>query len=336
LGYNKEAIVTVPLPENDASKLSVLRARLSQRASIAGLSFSNGAPSDGSVWGGQYSFQRDNRDETIDIEFKYVDERYIDLYGIELLAGRGIRKNDSEDEVVVNEKFIRRMGIEDPHEAIGKTFRFGTPDVRVVGVVKDFHTQSLHREIGPCFLLNRPDMYFKAGIKIHTQNIPQALADIEQVWSEVYPEHVFNFAFLDEKIAQFYEDEKRVAALIKLFSAIIVLIGCLGLYGLVSFMATQRTKEVAVRKVLGASSVSLFLLFSDEFLKLLLAAFLLASPVAYYAMNNWLQNFSYRIEIGLGVFLLAGALTALIAVLTFGYKSVQAALANPVEALRYE
>jgi ABC-type antimicrobial peptide transport system permease subunit len=163
-----------------------------------------------------------------------------------------------------------------------------------------------------------------------------ALAAIEETWSSVYPEYVFGYAFLDETIAKFYEDEQKTARLMNIFTVVAIIIGCLGLFGLVSYMTAQRTKEIGVRKVLGATMPDILTLFSKEFASLLLLAFVIAAPVAYYFMHAWLSDFAYRIELGFGIFLLALLAASGIVLLTVGYKSMAAALSNPIEALRYE
>jgi ABC-type antimicrobial peptide transport system permease subunit len=206
----------------------------------------------------------------------------------------------------------------------------------IVGVVKDFHSRPLQEEIRPCLLAAHRRIYEEAGIKIEAAGMKEALAHIEKVWSATFPEFVYSFEFLDERIANFYQEEQKISQLFRAFTAIAIFIGCIGLFGLISFMAAQRTKEIGVRKVLGASVQNILLLFSREFALLIGAAFLVAAPVAYFVMQNWLEDFAYRISIGAGVFALALGVTLLIAAFTVGYRATKAALANPVEALRYE
>lgn len=174
--------------------------------------------------------------------------------------------------------------------------------------------------------------YFKFTLR----NAKSALAAMEEAWNTVYPEYVFDYTFLDESIANFYESEQNTARLMNIFTLIAIIIGCMGLFGLVSYMATQRTKEIGIRKVLGASVPHVLTLLSKDFLKLVLLANIFAWPVAWYAMKSWLQGFAYRIEIGWWIFALAGGLALAIALLTVSYQAIRAALANPVEALRYE
>ncbi|RYF57118.1 MAG: FtsX-like permease family protein, partial [Cytophagaceae bacterium] len=206
----------------------------------------------------------------------------------------------------------------------------------IVGVVKDFHQKSLREEIGPCIIASKADRYAQASIRIAGQNPAQTLERVRQTWQQLYPNEVFEYTYLDEQLAHFYHTETLVARLINVFTGIAILICCLGLYGLVSFVVVQRTKEIGVRKVLGASVASIVALLSSDFLKLVFIALLIASPIAGYVMNGWLQDFAYRISIGWWVFALAGTLAIAIALLTVSYQSIKAALVNPVNSLRSE
>jgi ABC-type antimicrobial peptide transport system permease subunit len=217
-------------------------------------------------------------------------------------------------------------------------FKVGSrrPYMPIVGVVQDFHTRPLQEEIRPCLLAARRGAYYEASIKIQTHDIKEALGHIEKAWSAAFPEFVYSYEFLDARIAGFYAEELKMSQLFRAFAAIAIFIGCIGLLGLISFVAAQRTKEIGVRKVLGATVLDILTLFSKEFAALILIAFVVAAPVAYLAMNNWLENFAYRINVGVGVFAATIAATFIIAGVTVGYRAVKAALANPVKALRYE
>jgi len=206
----------------------------------------------------------------------------------------------------------------------------------IVGVVKDFKTNSLREEVKPLTIASRKSFYFVLAIKMRTNNISQTTAQVQKAWEKSFPEYAFNSHFVDETIEQFYRQEKQLSLLYKIFAGIAIFISCLGLYGLVSFMAAQKTKEVGIRKVLGASVSSIVYLFSKEFTILIAIAFVIAAPVAWYLMNNWLQGFVFRINIGLGVFVLAIITSIIIAWITVGYKAVRAAVANPVKSLRSE
>jgi hypothetical protein len=267
---------------------------------------------------------------------KFIDEDFIATYELKLLAGENLGATDTLKKYIVNRTFAEETGYGDNLEGLlGKYVTIWGREAPIAGVVYDFNTSSLHKKLEPTVLLMRHN-YWQAGIKIDVQNMKSVLAAIEEAWSSVYPEYVFGYTFLDETIAKFYEHEQKTARLMNIFTVVAIIIGCLGLYGLVSYMTAQRTKEIGVRKVLGATMPDILALFSKEFASLLVLAFVIAAPVAYYFMHAWLADFAYRIELGLGIFLLALLTASGIVLLTVGYKSVAAALAKPVEALRYE
>lgn len=231
----------------------------------------------------------------------------------------------------------RKLGIKTAQDAIGMKLALGNrPAQPIVGVVKDFHQNSLHAAIDPTILTTNSKAYFYMAAKIDMSHKQEAINHLEHVWNMAYPDDVFNYEFLDDSIARVYKNEARQSKLFQAFSFIAIFIGCLGLYGLVAFMAAQRTKEVGIRKVLGASVFNITVLFSKEFVKLVLIAFVVAVPIAYYFMHLWLQNYTYRISINYWPFILAGVATLLIALLTMSAKAIQAALANPVVSLKSE
>ncbi|MNE30582.1 putative ABC transporter permease YknZ [compost metagenome] len=232
---------------------------------------------------------------------------------------------------------MRRLGVTDPKAIIGKTLRLGGGRFNtIVGVVKDFKVNSLREAVKPVLISTRQKTYKNATIKFSTVEISKTKEAVEKLWNKFYPEYAYTSVFFDENIARFYQQEEQLSKLYKIFAGLAIFISCLGLYGLVSFMAVQRTKEVGIRKVLGASVGNIVYLFSKEFTVLITIAFLIAAPIGYYIMNNWLNNFAYRINIGLGVFLMAIVISLVVAWVTVGYKAVKAALANPVKSLRTE
>jgi ABC-type antimicrobial peptide transport system permease subunit len=206
----------------------------------------------------------------------------------------------------------------------------------VVGVVRNFNSQSLQFEIVPCLIAPRVSAYQEAAIRIRAGEVAGTMKGIERAWSAAFPEYLFDSEFLDERIEELYEQERRVEFLFRVFASTAILIGCIGLFGLVSFVAARKTKEIGIRKVLGASAASIVGLFSKEFARLILIAFCAAAPAGYFAMDAWLQDYAYRISIGPGIFL--GALGAIVVItaLTIGFRALRAAAANPVESLRYE
>ncbi|MDX5347384.1 MAG: FtsX-like permease family protein, partial [Hymenobacteraceae bacterium] len=249
-------------------------------------------------------------------------------------------KKDTIYEVVINETLRRQLGLKNPEEALGKKMRLGSNTYgKVVGVAKDFHQNSLREKIGPVAIMNMGDassnILFLAT-KINLAQTQGVIKGLEQVWQKAYPDYIFEYHVMDEVIDEFYQSEQRRNTLFQIFSGISIFIACLGLYGLVAFMAAQRTKEVGIRKVLGASVWDIVYLFSKEFMLLVGIAFLVASPLAFYLMQKWLQDFVYRISIGYDAFLIAGLITVSIALLTIAFQAVKAALRNPVYSLKTE
>ncbi|MGH7497209.1 MAG: ABC transporter permease [bacterium] len=337
LGFNKDAIVTVALPNRDQLKLESLRTQLLQKAGVKNVSLAYTSASSGRNWSTSYHHKLGDHLEEHVASLRFADARYFETYDLQLLAGRAYAESDTIKEFVVNEALVRQLGFASPQEAIGEYLTFwDAPAKPIVGVVKNFHLLSLHDEIKPCLMATNASSYHQAGIKINLQNAPAILQHIEKVWNATFPENVFEYKFLVDTIAEFYEGEEKMSQLLRIFAGIAILIGCLGLFGLVSFMAARRTKEIGVRKVLGATAGDVLALFSKEFAVLILVAFLLAAPIAYFAMKDWLENFVYRINVGLEVFLVTLVVTFIIAGLTVGYRALKAALMNPVEALRYE
>ena len=206
----------------------------------------------------------------------------------------------------------------------------------VVGVVKNFNTYSLHREIIPCVLTTDRGNYVTLGLKLGAGAGKSEIARIEKIWSAAFPDHLFKYTYLDDTLNQFYEKESKLFSLFRILTFIAIFIGCLGLYGVVAFMAESRMKEMGIRKVVGASAVNIFGLFSIDFVKLVIVALLIASPLAWYTMNLWLQDFTYRVTMGWWIFALAGISAIVIALFTVSFQSVRAALTNPVTALRSE
>jgi ABC-type antimicrobial peptide transport system permease subunit len=207
---------------------------------------------------------------------------------------------------------------------------------KIVGVVKDFNAYSLREPMAPVVLSTWKDVYQTINVKISPGRFKPVLAFIESLWNKTFPDYVYQYQFLDDTIENFYRQENQLSQLYKIFAALAILISCLGLYGLVSFMAVQRTKELGIRKVLGASVTNIVYLLSKEFTVLILLAFMVGGPLAWYFMHTWLQNYTYRIEISVTVFVIAIAGSMLIAWITVGHRAIRAALANPVKNLRTE
>lgn len=342
LGFNEDAIVTVQLPENDSTKLQVLKTKLASHSGIEKVSLNTASPI-ASFNSTNPIFHPNIEGQDYQGNLKNVDEDYFDVFEMEFIAGERFKRTDPTSYVVVNKKLANTLGFTDPNDAIGEQVQYGRGNtlLTIVGVVDDFHSSSLHSEIENVFLANYKWNIFQASIKLNDQSgnfetLKRTLSHIEQSWKEVFPTHVFDFEFYDEKLASMYELEQSVSKLFRLFVIIAIFIGALGLYGLVSFMANQKTKEIGIRKVMGASELSIWNIFSKELIVLMSIAFVIAAPIAYFIMDAFLANYAYRIHINVNYFILAMSISVIIAFLTVGYKSWKVAKANPVLSLRDE
>ncbi len=340
MGFDKESIITVPMPNDSArvAKMDVLKTQLLQQAGVKNVSISTFSPMDNAGWDGDFRFDNATKKADFNPDFKWADADYFKTYNIQFIAGRPYYPADSVNGFVVNELMVKKLGFKNPEDILGKRINIfnGNIIAPIVGVVKDFNGSSLKKEMKPVALGSWKLVYRVFNIKIEPQQVQQTLAAIEKLWNNTYPDFVYEYQFLDEKIASFYKQENQLSQLFKLFAGIAIFISCLGLYGFVSFMAEQRTKEVGIRKVLGASVSSIVYLFSKEFTLLIGVAFLIATPLAWYFMHMWLQHFAYRIDIGVGIFLSTILLAEMIAWLTVGFQAIKAAVANPVSSLRSE
>jgi putative ABC transport system permease protein len=255
------------------------------------------------------------------------------------VAGRNITERDSTLELLANEALLRKLQIQDPNQILGKEViigELGDRPGKIVGVVRDFNLRSLHSEIDPCVIGAASSTYQYAAIALQGGNLAATLPAIREKWQATYPAEVFEYQFLDEQIARFYATEAMLGKLIQAFTWLAIFISCLGLYGLIAFTTVQRTKEIGIRKVLGASAATIVRLLTVDFLRLVLLANLIAWPLAWWVMHRWLQDFAYRTAISWWIFALAGLTAVVIALLTVSFKALKAALANPVKALRNE
>jgi predicted permease len=340
LGFDKAAIINVPMPSDSASrsKMDYLRDQLLANTDIVNASFSFASPSADGNWSSDFKFNHSPKNTDFGANLKWADAAYFKTYGLQFVAGRAYYPNDTVNEFVVNETLVRKLGLHNPEEILGKEINFwdGSKVAKVVGVIKDFNCYSLRLAMAPVVLSTWKNVYQTINIKIKPGSERSVLPFVEKIWNESFPEYVYEYQFLDKTIENFYTQENQLSTLYKIFAGIAIFISCLGLYGLVSFMAVQRTKEVGIRKVLGASSGNIIYLLSREFTLLILIAFLIAAPIAYFIMHNWLQNYSYRISLGVSIFAMAIAGSIIIAWITVGYRAVKAAMANPVKSLRTE
>ncbi|MCG8306373.1 MAG: ABC transporter permease [Cytophagales bacterium] len=338
MGFTKDAIVMLPVAEREKSTISAFNSEISRIANVEKIAFCSRAPASRGWASVTVRFASRTEDEDFDITVKAGDDQYVSTFDLQLVAGRNLHPSDTVREFLVNETAVKKFGEQSPQDVIGKKMQIGLNNSEgiIVGVVKDFHNNSFHETIDPLCITTSNKWYTECAVKVNPANLQPTLSALETSWKEVFPNHIFEYNFLDEQIARFYEMDNMIFRLIQIFASIAIIIGCLGLYGLVLFMAAQKTKEVGVRKVLGASLQSILWLFGQEFTRLLILAFIIAAPLAWWVMQNWLENFTYRIEIGAGIFALAIAATFLVAMLTVSFQSIKAALTNPVDSLRNE
>lgn len=339
LGFAQNLVYTFNIGIDSATiaRQGVLKQELLQIPTVETVSLSSDQPLSGNTWTSNFRFASRPEDEPYGINLKFCDADYQKTYGLRLLAGTWFPPSDTIRQGVVNQTLLRKLGIREPAEVVGQMLRLGgSTMVEITGVVEDFHTHSLRQEHQPLLMSTRKTYNWEVGVRIRPDDLAGTLAAVQRVYDRVLPEQVFQGRFLDERIARMYEDDNRLSATCKGFGLLAVLIACLGLFGLAAHAAQQRTKEVGIRKVLGASVAGIVALLSKDFLKLVLVALLIAVPAAWYLMDKWLQDFVFRITISWWVFAVAGVAAVAVAFATVGFQGVRAALADPVKSLRSE
>jgi putative ABC transport system permease protein len=340
IGFAKEAIITVPIPVHEQSKsdstgkMRMLKNELLRLSGVLQASLNHSQPASNRVMSTGFSIA--GKDDEITTQMKPVDGDYIDLFDLEIIAGQPLADLDTLNGLVVNEKLAIMAGFQNADDIVGQEMMLWGKRLPVKGVVKDFHTRSLEHPMEPVMLYNDKGAYISLSLKLAPANMQATISQVKAQWEATYPEYLFKYDFMDEQIENLYNGERKTAVMLNVFSAIVIFIGCLGLFGLVTYMANQRTKEVGIRKVLGASVVSIMFLFSKEFAKLIVIGFVLSAPIAGFLMHMMLQEFAYKIELGPGIFLTGLSATFAIAFVTVGYRSLIASTANPVQALRSE
>lgn len=346
MGFNKDAVVLAEIPwkySNNPLYKNKQFSLLSELRNIPGIkAVALGTePMSDNYNSGQYNYYPEGKEPVSRQLFrKQVDTAYLRLYGFKLLAGTKLHPSDTTNGFVINETAVKAFGFKSPVDAVGKLLG-QTPEQSfpVVGVVADFHSQNFYTSIAPTAFMCENESLLTFNIKLEnpqSRNWQQTLKAIEKKWYGFYPPETFSYKFYDESIAAMYKEERNLATLINLITAIAVFISCLGLFGLAVLTAYQRTKEIGIRKVLGASVAGIVQLLSKDYLKLVLMSILIATPVSWWAMNKWLQNFAYRIELHWWLFLIAGIMGILISFFTVSFHAVKAAVANPVKSLRTE
>lgn len=338
MGFNKEAIIGAGFPNDSITirKMESFRNDLLKLPGVQNLSFSITSPLGGAYYTDLRRAENHNKDADMIVNINETDTAFFRIYHLQLVAGRLYFPSDTMREFVVNETVVKKLGLPSNQAAIGKMINISGKTLPIVGVIKDFHVNSLRDPIVPVAMTTMKRAYGTANLKIHLSQANSLIPAMQSLWDKYFPEYIFSYGFLDQSIGDFYKQENRLSLLYKIFSGIAIFISCLGLYGLISFMAVQRKKEIGIRKVLGAPVSHILVMLSKEFTLLIGIAFLIATPVAWYFMNLWLQQYSYRIMIGVWFFVATIIGSLIIAWLTVGYTAIKAALANPVKSLRSE
>jgi putative ABC transport system permease protein len=336
LGFNAGAIVMVNTPWGDSmSKLPILENNIKKLMGVSATALQWVPPLADNGRGRNIKFKRTDAKETGVVQI-VGNEEFIPLYHIQLLAGRNLDTADTMKEIIINETLSKMMGYPQPKDVIGKPIYWSDVPYPIVGVVKDFHTRSLHEAISPLCFVHRKDREGTVAVKLGSSDVLPVLTEIERAWKEIYPGKNFSYAFYDETLAQLYQKDRQTAMLINVSMAITIFISCFGLFGLALFTAQKRAKEISIRKILGASVPGLAVMLCKDFIKLVFIGLLIATPIAWYFANEWLNNFAYRIHISPWMFILAGITAIFITLLTVGFQALKAALANPVKNLRSE
>ncbi len=338
LGFFSDQVVTIPLQNSPLRKSpEAFKIAISEHSAVLGVTCASGTPGSGSSNASNYVLDTPEGEKEIYIQTIYTDYDFVETFGLKILEGRNFSREFSTDRgktYILNQTAAQQLGWDSP---VGKRIARGAEDPGlVIGVVEDFHYDSMRSKIRPMAINIRPSQFRYLAARVRPQDASQALDFLEETWNKFAPEYPFEYFFADEKFDRFYRYEQKVGELFGLFSVLAIVISCLGIFGMISFTAEQSTKEIGVRKVLGASAASIVLLLSKRFVRWVLAANVIAWPVAWFAMNRWLEGFAYRVSLNPLFFPLAGLTALAIALATVSYHSIKTAFADPAESLRYE
>lgn len=342
LGFKRDAILYFRTNyREDASKKTVLLDKLKSIPGIAIVSVSSDAPSSGNTWTSTLMYNDGKKDHRDNVQIKLADSNYFRMYGLQLVAGVPVPQSDTVKEVVINETYLHLLGYQDPQKVIGQQIKewYGGP--RIVGVMKDFFPHSLRDPIKPLVIANGTKNERVFSIKLQPRNAdgsnwPATIAAIEKAYRSVYPNDDYDYQFVDDSIAKFYTAEKNISSLLTWATGLTIFISCLGLLGLIIYVTNQRTKEIGVRKVIGATVMNLIVLLSRDFLKLIGLAILIAVPISWWGSRKWLENFAYKTKLSWWIFAAGGSILLFIALVILSIRTLRAALANPVDSLRTE
>lgn len=340
LGFDKEDVVLAYFPFTNPEakeKYPVLKNEFLKNPNVMDVTGAYTVPGINSQYNTTIKKLGNEETDSISIQALPADFGFIKSLGLEIVEGRDFSEEyslDSQESIILNQAAVKTLGYDNP---IGEKLQlFGKRDVFVIGVVKDFHLKSLHNKISPILIYIDPKFYILTATRIKPEDSEATLAYMGEVWKSVLGETEFNFKYLKDAYYSFYTSEDKTSKLISIFTLLALFISCLGLFGLAAFMTNRKVKEIGIRKVLGASVRSITALYSKEFTKWVLLSNIIAWPVAYYLIDMWLGNFAYRIKLTPILFIISGAITLLIALVTVSFHAVRAAVANPVQSLRSE
>lgn len=337
MGYDTKAIAMIELPLDSVSQLKYdnLETQLLKIKGVKAVSFNSAAPTASNNNETNFSYNSSKRAD-FQVNTKITDDKYFKTFGLQFLVGRGLVKSDTLKEIVVNETFLKKLNVSNPNEAIGKMVTIWDVKIPIVGVVKDFNNYSLHETISPIVMMSRKKSYSNLAIKLEKKELLSTMKSIENTFNSTFPNEVYSATFLDDEINGYYHTEQIMGVLFKVFAGVVIFISFIGLFGLISFVATQRTKEIAIRKVLGASNLELVKMLNSTFLWMVLIANMVAWPIAYILVKKWLSGFEYRIELSIWPFITAMVISMIITLITVSVRSYRAAVANTIDALKYE
>jgi putative ABC transport system permease protein len=337
LGFNPSAIAMVSVRNDSLSvmKYQILQDRISKIPGVLTTSFCRNPPSSSN--NNESNFRYNSTEKaSFQANTKLADENFFKTFGLTFVAGKGFSKSDTIKEIVVNETLLKKLNVVDFNSALGQIITIWGKKGTIVGVVKDFNNLSLHEPISPIIIAPIKENYKNLAVKIDSKQILSVMPQIEKIWNDTYPENFYKTSFVDDDISQYYETEKVMGILFKVFAGVIIFISFIGLFGLISFVATQRTREVAIRKVLGASTLELVKMLNGSFLMMVFLANVVAWPLAYLFVSKWLSTFAYRIDLSIWPFALAMIISLGITLITVSLRSFKAARANTIDALKYE
>ncbi|QJD98183.1 FtsX-like permease family protein [Mucilaginibacter robiniae] len=336
IGFDRQLIVTMPLGQLSASQKEQWRERLHQMPAVQSFSFCNNAPASNSQRGATVQFDNRSKWESWPARFAIGDSAYCHTFGLHLIAGRNMRNSQPTPEFLINETMASKLAGKNKFDVVGKKLTAGDVKGVIVGVVKDFNVKSLIEPIEPSIILETDFLQTNLAVKLSGNQLSTTLTTLQKEYERILPDQVFSYQFIDEQIAKLYKKENIQQKLIWASAIVAIGISSVGLLGLISLIVLQRTKEIGIRKILGASVAQISLLLSQDFLGMVLLAFLIACPISWWLMNKWLQNFAYHIHLSWWFFVLAGSIASLIVATIIGFQSIKAAITNPVKSLRSE